>query len=428
MNELKCPNCGQYFTIDETGYSHLIQQVRDSEFNKSLEERVSQIKKNAEMEKSVALSEVRLASKEAAEKALKDLENSLESTKGELEKLRLQSQVEKTNYEAKIKSLQEDNNKDIELAVIKAVKEKDDLISAKDKQLLVLKGDFDNQKIANDERLRTIKEGFEMQLKMKDDLIGQLKDFKLKQSTKMVGESLEQYCSNEFNKIRATAFPNAYFEKDNDSSSGSKGDFIYKEEDGEGNEIISIMFEMKNEMEDTVVKHHNSEFFKKLDKDRNEKKCEYAILVTMLESDNELYNSGIVDVSYAYNKMYVIRPQFFIPIITVLRNAALKAMSLKRELVEAKNASIDITNFETNLNDFKTKFDNNYRMASERFEKAVHEIDATIDHLNKVKENLIASERNLRLANDKAESLTIKRLVKDNPTMKERFEQINVKI
>ena len=262
------------------------------------------------------------------------------------------------------------------------------------------------------------------ELRLREEQIAYYKDFKAKQSTKMIGESLERHCENEFNKIRATAFQNAYFEKDNDARTGSKGDYIYREYSDTGVEFISIMFEMKNEMDTTATKHKNEDFFKELDKDRREKNCEYAVLVSMLESDNDFYNSGIVDVSYKYPKMYVVRPQFFIPIITVLRNAALNSLQYRAELEVIRNQNIDITHFEEDINDFKDKFSRNFRLASEKFRKAIDEIDKTIDHLQKTKEALLSSENNLRLANNKAEDLTIKRLTRGNPTMAEKFAQL----
>lgn len=265
------------------------------------------------------------------------------------------------------------------------------------------------------------------EIKRRDDEIAYYKDFKARQSTKMIGESLEQHCETEFNKLRATAFQNAYFEKDNDIKTGSKGDFIYREYSNDGVEFISIMFEMKNEMDTTATKHKNEDFFKELDKDRKEKNCEYAVLVTMLEADNEYYNSGIVDVSYKYPKMYVVRPQFFIPIITVLRNAALNSLQYRHELELVRNQNIDITHFEEDINDFKDKFSRNFRLASEKFQKAIDEIDKTIDHLQKTKEALLSSENNLRLANNKAEDLTIKRLTKGNPTMAAKFAELESK-
>ena len=289
--------------------------------------------------------------------------------------------------------------------------------------------EFENKIILKDSEFelkeKSASEKHAEELRLKEEEIAYYKDFKTRQSTKMIGESLEQHCEIEFNKLRATAFPNAYFEKDNDAKTGSKGDFIYREASEEGTEFVSIMFEMKNEMDTTATKHKNEDFFKELDKDRREKNCEYAVLVSMLEADNEFYNTGIVDVSYKYPKMYVVRPQFFIPIITLLRNASLNSLSYKRELEVMRNQNIDITHFEEDINDFKEKFSRNFRLASEKFQKAIDEIDKTIDHLQKTKDALISSENNLRLANNKAEDLTIKRLTKGNPTMAEKFAQLD---
>jgi hypothetical protein len=288
-----------------------------------------------------------------------------------------------------------------------------------DTELAVLKAVFDVEK-----KMEAQKSEYESKIHDKQIELDYYKDLKSKMSTKMVGETLEQHCLIEFNKLRATAFRNAYFEKDNDARTGSKGDFIYRECDENGNEIISIMFEMKNEMDTTATKHKNEDFFKELNKDRNEKECEYAVLVTMLEADNELYNSGIVDVSYIYDKMYVIRPQFFIPMITVLRNAALNAMEYKRELAAVRNQNIDVTNFEDKLMSFKSAFSRNYELASRRFGEAIDEIDKSIDHLQKIKAALLSSENNLRLANNKAEDLTVARLTRGNPTMKAKFDEL----
>ena len=287
-----------------------------------------------------------------------------------------------------------------------------------------LQGQIDHSKMEYQLKERNLKEKYDTLLQTKDEQIAYYKDFKLKQSTKMIGESLEQHCEIEFNKLRATGFQNAYFEKDNDARTGSKGDYIYREFDENGTEIISIMFEMKNENDQTSSKHKNEDFLKELDKDRNEKNCEYAVLVSMLEADNELYNTGIVDKSHRYEKMYVIRPQFFIPIITILRNAAIHSLQYKNELIEIRNQNIDITHFEESINDFKARFSKNYQAASTKFNKAIEEIDKTISHLQKTKEALLSSERQLQLANNKAEDLSIKRLTRNNPTMKKKFEEL----
>ena len=296
-------------------------------------------------------------------------------------------------------------------------------VSSKDREIAEIKAQREHDIATSRMEQENIKSQYEAQLKAKDEEVQFYKDFKAKQSTKMIGESLERFCEDEFNKIRAAGFPNAYFEKDNDASSGTKGDYIFREADEDGIEIVSIMFEMKNEADETATKHKNENFFEKLDKDRKEKKCEYAVLVSMLESDSEYYNTGIVDVSHRFEKMYVIRPQFFIPMITMLRNASMKSLEAKKELALVQAQNVDITNFEQNMNTFKEGFEKNYRLASERFAKAIEEIDKTIDHLQKVKEGLLGSERNLRLANDKAQDLTIRKLTWNNPTMKKKFEE-----
>ena len=312
-----------------------------------------------------------------------------------------------------------------ELAVNKVISEKQQELFNKEQNILQLTSQVENSKKESAIREQNIISTYEEKLKFKDEEIERYKDFKLRQSTKMVGESLEQHCEIEFNKLRATGFQSAYFEKDNDARTGSKGDYIYREADEDGTEFISIMFEMKNEMDATATKKKNEDFFKELDKDRREKNCEYAVLVSMLESESELYNTGIVDVSYRYPKMYVIRPQFFIPIITLLRNAAQNSLEYRRELSVIKTQNIDISNFENDLNEFKDKFSRNYRLASEKFKKAIEEIDKTIDHLQKTKEALMSSENNLRLANNKAEDLSIKRLTRNNPTMAAKFAELD---
>lgn len=405
MQEIKCPNCGEVFQVDESGYAQIAAQVRDKEFKKELERRekalsekkdsvMDLLKLQHENERKDILSE---KNEELAEKdrIISDLKNQLDS-----------SDTEK------------------KLAVSEAVRSKDKELLLKETEIEKLKGQLQNQK--NELKLteKSIREKYEIELKSKEEQIEYYKDFKARQSTKMVGESLEQHCLAQFNQIRMTAFPDAYFEKDNDAKTGSKGDFIFRESDPEGVEFISIMFEMKNEMDTTATKHKNEDFFKELDKDRNEKKCEYAVLVSLLEGDNELYNSGIVDVSYKYRKMYVIRPQFFIPMITLLRNAALNSLKYQKELQLVRNQQIDIINFEDNMNAFKNAFGKNYRLASDKFNKAIEEIDKTIDHLMKVKDSLISSDRNLRLANDKAEELSIKKLTKNAPSVKKMFDEL----
>jgi len=362
MSEIKCPNCGKTFKIDENSYAEIVRQVRDSEFNSDIEKKIHDA------------TEV-LHAKSAAEYL----------------KLKNEKDAEISKLEAKISSFETEKK----LAVSEATS-----------------------------KMATLKERYEGALALKEEQIEQLKDFKAKQSTKMVGESLEQFCHDEFDKIRAMAFPKAYFEKDNDAKSGSKGDFIFRDFE-DGVEFISIMFEMKNEMDTTATKHKNEDFFKELDKDRREKGCEYAVLVTLLESDSELYNTGIVDVSHRYEKMYVIRPQFFIPMITLLRNSALNSVSAKKELVLAREQNLDITHFEENIEAFKEGFARNYQLASKKFQGAIDEIDKTIDHLQKTKDALLSSENNLRLANNKAEDLTIKKLTRGNPTMKAKFDALS---
>lgn len=391
MQEIKCPNCGKIFQVDEAGYAAIVKQVRDSEFARELAER-EDIYKN---EKDSA---VRLA--------VSDKEREFAEAKSKLEKeiARLKSDIELSKAGT-------------ELAVRDAVQDRDSRISELENQIVLKDAEWELKE-------KSLAEKYDGELRRKEDELAYYKDFKLRQSTKMVGESLEQHCEIEFNKLRATAFRHAYFEKDNDDRGGTKGDYIYREASEDGVEFISIMFEMKNEMDATATKHKNEDFFKKLDKDRNDKSCEYAVLVSTLEADSELYNSGIVDVSYRYPKMYVIRPQFFIPIITLLRNAALNSLQYRAELARVREQNIDITHFEDDLNEFKEKFARNYRLASDKFRTAIEEIDKTIDHLEKTKKALLSSEDNLRLANNKAEDLTIKKLTRKNPTMAKKFEEL----
>ena len=391
MQEIKCPKCGELFQIDESGYAAIVKQVRDDEFNKELQQREQAF--SAEKQAAVELAVIKTISEKEKEISDKDAEN-----------LKLKNELELSK-----------NNSD--MAIKTAVQQKD-------AEILKLKNDLMLAQKERELNERSLNEKFQSELKLRDEEIERYKDFKARQSTKMVGESLEQHCEVEFNKIRHAAFPNAYFEKDNDARTGSKGDFIYRESSSDGVEFLSIMFEMKNEMDTTSTKHKNEDFFKELDKDRKEKNCEYAVLVSLLEADNELYNCGIVDVSHRYEKMYVVRPQFFIPLITLLRNASLNSLKYRTELEVVKNQNIDITHFEENMNEFKEKFSRNFRLASEKFNKAIEEIDKTINSLQKTKEALLSSENNLRLANNKAEDLTIKRLVKNNPTMKQKFEEL----
>ena len=409
MNDIICPNCKKAFKVDEAGFADILKQVRDQQFETEIKQRLEV----AEKDKNNAV--------QIAEAKLKN-ELQLEFSKKEQE---IQSLKSSTDLElAKIKSQMAIAESEKKTAVLEATslikKERDKLVyelSNKETEKLLLEKSI-NEAFAEKMKLK------EEALKMKDDEIKRLRDFKQKLSTKMVGETLEQHCEIEFNRIRATAFQAAYFEKDNDISGGTKGDYIYREPDPNGNELVSIMFEMKNEGDETSTKKKNEDFFAKLNKDRNDKNCEYAVLVSMLEGDNELYNSGILDVSYKYPKMYVIRPQFFITIITLLRNAAKNSLQYKNELSLMRNQSIDVTNFENKINSFKEGFSKNYELASRKFETAIDEIDKTINHLNKTKEALLSSVNNLRLANNKAEELTIKRLTHANPTMRAKFDDI----
>ena len=409
MNDIICPNCKKAFKVDEAGFADILKQVRDQQFETEIKQRLEV----AEKDKNNAV--------QIAEAKLKN-ELQLEFSKKEQE---IQSLKSRTDLElAKIKSQMAIAESEKKTAVLEATslikKERDKLVyelSNKETEKLLLEKSINE---AFSEKMKLKEEA----LKMKDDEIKRLRDFKQKLSTKMVGETLEQHCEIEFNRIRATAFQAAYFEKDNDISGGTKGDYIYREPDPNGNELVSIMFEMKNEGDETSTKKKNEDFFAKLNKDRNDKNCEYAVLVSMLEGDNELYNSGILDVSYKYPKMYVIRPQFFITIITLLRNAAKNSLQYKNELSLIRNQSIDVTNFENKINSFKEGFSKNYELASRKFETAIDEIDKTINHLNKTKEALLSSVNNLRLANNKAEELTIKRLTHANPTMRAKFDDI----
>ncbi len=402
MQEIKCPNCGEVFQVDESSYDSIAKQVRDKEFTKEIEERENYYAREKE-------TAVKLAQVETTEELNKEL------TKKDAEIARLQAQL---------KSKTDSFETEKRLAINEAISEKEKEISKQKEKIALLNGQIETNEKTAQLKEQTLKENYEEKLKGKDEQIAYYRDLKARQSTKMVGETLEQHCEIEFNKLRATGFQNAYFEKDNDAKTGSKGDFIFREFADDGTEFVSIMFEMKNEMDETATKHKNEDFFKELDKDRNEKKCEYAVLVSLLEADNELYNTGIVDVSYKYPKMYVIRPQFFIPMITLLRNASLNALQYKQELAVIRNQNIDIAHFEEDMNDFKDKFSRNYRLASEKFKKAIDEIDKTIDHLQKTKEALLSSENNLRLANNKAEELSIKRLTRNNPTMAAKFAEL----
>lgn len=425
MHQIKCPHCGKEFTIDEASYADILNQVRTKEFNDEIHEKLKQLKKQHQSElelieeKANNALEKKVAEKE---KELKELNNKIANFANEKEILKKDTERAMLNQisekEKKIAELGSklqalESNKKLELIESSTIKEK---------EIADLKAKLQLREKEAELEKNSIKEKYEIEIKQKDETIAFYKDFKAKQSTKMIGESLEQHCEIEFNRLRMTAFQNAEFGKDNDAKTGSKGDYIYREYDKSGTEIISIMFEMKNEGDETATKKKNEHFFKELDKDRNEKKCEYAILVSMLEADNELYNNGIVDVSYAYDKMYVIRPQFFIPIITLLRNAAMNSLKYKQEVALMREQNIDITNFEEDLNAFKEGFARNYDLASRKFKAAIDEIDKTITHLQKTKDALLSSENNLRLANNKAEDLTVKKLIKNNPTMEEKFD------
>ena len=430
MPEIKCPKCGEVFTVDESGYAAIVSQIKDAEFHKELCKRVTDIEKNKENEISLIKSE-----------ASADKEKSISELKQEIERLNAKINSQLKDYELdkeralnllkqeneQLKAKIENNVQERTLAITTAVSEKKDELVEKEKQILQLENQLKEAEKDKQIQEQSLKENFAVQLKAKDTEIEFYRDLKSKMSTKMVGETLEQHCEIEFKRLRATGFQNAYFEKDNDAKTGSKGDFIFKDTTDDGIEYISIMFEMKNEMDTTATKHKNEDFFKELDKDRNEKGCEYAVLVSLLESDNEFYNTGIVDVSYKYPKMYVIRPQFFIPIITLLRNAAANSIQYKRQLIEYSNQNVDVTNFENKLIDFQEKFGNNVRLAKEKFDKAIEEIDKTIDHLQKTKVALLSSGDHLRLANDKAQDITIKKLTRGNPTMQQKFAELENK-
>ena len=402
--EIKCPKCGSVFQVDETGYAQIVQQIRDTEFEKELKRR-----------------EQALAQQKAKDMEIARLDLERHQRK-ELSK-RNDMIAERDVTIASLKAQLENADTEKKLAVSEAMQEKDRELSEKATEITRLKGDLELQKKEEALRASTLAERHKGELKLRDEEIERLKDFKARQSTKMIGESLEQHCLTQFNQIRMTAFPNAYFEKDNDARTGSKGDFIFREA-SDGAEFISIMFEMKNEMDTTATKHKNEDFFKELDKDRREKNCEYAVLVSLLEIDSELYNNGIVDVSYRYPKMYVIRPQFFIPLISLLRNAALNSLHYQRELQIVKDQQLDLQNFEAEMKAFKDGFARNYDLASRKFKTAIDEIDKTIDHLQKTKEALLSSENQLRLANNKAEDLSIKKLTKNAPSVRTMFEQI----
>ncbi|MCP1573854.1 hypothetical protein J2S30_002233 [Herbaspirillum rubrisubalbicans] len=460
MHDIICPHCGKAFKIDEAGYADILSQVRDSAFEQQLHERLElaeQDKRNA-IELARAKAEAELQKAAAARDAeIQELKARLEA--GEMaQKMAVADAManverERDKLANELEQARKEKLADQQLAEVRLAQQLQQTVSEKDAEIQALKAKMDSialtQKLAVNEAVgvvekerdelksslmraelekqlaeKSLKDKYETQLKDREDMIERLRDMKARLSTKMVGETLEQHCETEFNRIRATAFPRAYFEKDNDARSGSKGDYIFRDTDEAGTEIVSIMFEMKNENDHTATKNRNEDFLKELDKDRQEKGCEYAVLVSMLEPDSELYNTGIVDVFHRYPKMYVVRPQFFIPIITLLRNAALNSLKYKTELALVKAQNIDITNFESELDTFKAAFAKNYDLASRRFQTAIDEIDKSIDHLQKTKEALLGTDRNLRLANDKAQDVTIKRLTRGNPTMAAKFAEI----
>lgn len=427
MQEIKCPKCGEVFQVDESGYSAIVQQVRDKEFSKELKSREAQF----ELEKDNAVQLAKLAIEKDYSEKLTQKNSEIAKLKADIttEQISKKSEISETIAQKDKEIIELKNqlatfDKDKELELTKLVNKMNTELSEKDNCIAKLNNEKELTQKEAQLKEQSLKDQYEEKLRFKDEEIARYKDFKAKLSTKMVGESLEQHCEIEFNKLRATGFQKAYFEKDNDAKTGSKGDYIYRESDPEGGEFISIMFEMKNEMDSTSTKKKNEDFLKELDKDRKEKKCEYAVLVSLLEPENELYNSGIVDMSHRYPKMYVIRPQFFIPIITLLRNASLNSLEYRKELAVIKAQNIDVSNFEAQMNDFKEKFAKNYELASRKFKTAIEEIDKTIDHLQKTKEALLSSENNLRLANNKAEDLTIKRLTRNNPTMEAKFAEL----
>ena len=465
MQEIKCPKCGEVFVVDESGYANIVKQVRDKEFAKELQKREEELKdaqqkdldlvrleQKNQLDKALSAKDSELSEKDkkiqeleaciknndisrnlAVSEAVNAKEKEISQKNDEINALKADYIAKNMEQDKEIAQLQAklaNGENEKKMAVSEARQLKDKELAEKNTEIIRLKDQLSNKDTEKQLGEESLKREYEAklkhkdeQLKEKDEQIDYYKDFKARQSTKMVGESLEQHCLTQFNSLRMTAFPTAYFEKDNDAKSGSKGDFIFRES-VEGTEFISIMFEMKNEMDETATKHKNEDFFKELDKDRREKKCEYAVLVSLLEMDNELYNNGIVDVSYRYEKMYVIRPQFFIPMITLLRNAALNSLKYRQELEAAKNQQLDIANFEENMNAFKQGFGRNYEIASKKFKTAIDEIDKTITHLQKTKDALLSSENQLRLANNKAEDLSIKKLTKNAPSVRKMFEEI----
>ena len=424
MNEIICPNCKKAFKVDEAGFADIVKQVRDHQFEEELQNRLNLADKEKESAVKLAEANVRNSLQEQLAKKDKELtELKAQSDLALFEKLN-KKEAEITQLKAKIENVEVEKKLAVNEAIQQVILERNELAN-----------NLRTKELEKQNLESSLKQQFSSELhkkdaiiKYKDEEIARVKEMKLKLSTKMIGETLEQHCETEFNKLRATAFQKAYFEKDNDSKSGSKGDFIYRENDEAGNEIISIMFEMKNEGDETATKKRNEDFLKELDKDRNEKKCEYAVLVSLLETESEFYNTGIVDVSHRYNKMYVVRPQFFIPIITLLRNAAMNSMQYKSELALVRSQNLDITNFEEKMNKFKEGFARNYDLASRKFKEAIDGIDKTIKELEKTKQALLSSENNLRLANEKTDDLTIKKLTHGNPTMKGKFDDLTKKL
>ena len=452
MQQIKCPHCGEVFQVDESGYAQIVQQVRDREFQKELERREQALRQQKENDLTIA----RMEQEKVHQRQMQEKDGTIAEKERQIEQLRErlsgsetekklavseavrekqqendaavsqknEELTQKENEILRLENLLAQAETEKKLAVAEAVQGKEHELSDCATQITSLQGQLSGKDTEMQLREKSLREQFNEKLKAQEQMIEYYRDFKARQSTKMVGESLEQHCLTQFNSIRMTAFPAAYFEKDNDARTGSKGDFIFRECAEDGTEFISIMFEMKNEMDETATKHKNEDFFKELDKDRREKKCEYAVLVSLLEIDSELYNNGIVDVSYRYEKMYVIRPQFFIPIITLLRNAARNALKYRQELQIVKNQQLDLVNFENNMEDFKKGFARNYRLASEKFSTAIDEIDKTIEHLKKTREALLSSENNLRLANEKANDLSIKKLTKNAPSVRQMFSEI----
>ena len=434
MNKIVCPHCHNTFEIDNQDYASILNQVRDKEFEKQV--KLNDERKEKEKQDALELLKIKMDNEKSITLKVKEdeinklqatLKNQEQEREAKIAQIKLEEQTSALEEASKLKLKIAELEQEIKLQNIQKENALDKMTSQKDEEINSLKNTILLNQKEYSLKEATMKQSFEQEIKSKNDIIEYYKDLKAKQSTKMIGETLEQHCNAEFSRIRPILSKNTYFEKDNDIKTGSKGDFIFREYDEDENELLSIMFEMKNEADETATKHKNEDFFKELDKDRKEKKCEYAVLVSLLEIDNEVYNVGIVDVSYKYDKMYVIRPQFFIPLITLLRNASLKSLEYKKEITIMKNQNLDILHFEENMNKFKEAFGRNYQIASTKFKKAIEEIDKTIDHLQKTKEALLSSENNLRLANNKAEDLTIKNLTKNNETMQKLFAEVKDK-